>query len=322
MSKSKKTTKPVNKAKKLGATKSKGAQRPAEQAGAQRSDRPREADAKAKAGTPAKVGKADQKGAPTKPVRVERETQHLAVQLTDSEIDDRRHLVNRLLLDIAKTKAQASSFAATSKANIATLEGQLSNAARELDSGQVFADVPCNRIWDYQKKQIRVERTDTKEVISCVAMSKDDLQMTIPGVDPTKPKGPSKDKLPRAVTKSATEKLNSEADQSASELKARATKTKPDVSDDPYGRNSWNSDETDEDDPVTEAPDSCGTCGHPYVLGYDKQLRQDVRIPGCQCEANRMAVTARELDETDPIDRDDDDEDDSEDVDDDYDIED
>ena len=247
-------------------------------------------------------------------MRVVRETRHLAVALTEAEIDERKHLVNRILLDIGKCKAQATSFAATSKANVATLEGQLSNAARELDSGQIFADVACHKIWDWNKKEIRVERTDTKEVVASQPMTKEDLQMTIPGVDPTKPKGPSKDKLPRAVTKSATDRLNAEADQSASELKARNkrgpvvpvevpevefSKTKPDVSDDPQGRKSWNSDETDEDEPAFGKADKCDICGHPWVLGIDPETKLQTRVKGCQCP-----------DEDDDLEDDDEDDDD------------
>jgi hypothetical protein len=198
--------------------------------------------------------------APDKAERIVKETRHLPVQLTEAQIEERRHAAHRIHLDIGVEEERLKAFKETAKSRITTLEGSLSNTLRELDSGRIFEDVPCHRIYDYKRKVIRVVRRDTGEEVERSAMTKEDLQITIPGIDPTKPKGPQKE---------ARKKLDDEGDRAKSELDARAKKGKL-----PTAVATANAANPD------EAP-KCIRCGSFYVKGLHNGV--EIWVPNCDC---------------------------------------
>jgi hypothetical protein len=167
-----------------------------------------------------------------KEVRIEQETRHLKVQLTETEIASRGHSAARYRREIATQEAELKSFSGSVKAKIATLEGQLDTALQEFDSGCTYRDVDCHEIWDFGELVVKVIRLDTKEEIERRSMTRDELQLPLP-----KPKTPEKDgtetmschgkpsiEVAKKLKESAVERLNDDGDLTASELRARARK--------------------------------------------------------------------------------------------------
>jgi len=146
--------------------------------------------------------------------RVQKDTRHLKIALTREEIEERAERAAYTWAEMQKQEAEAKAVASTFKARISELEGKLNALQQQVRDRCAYGDVDCDIVFDFKKKEVYTIRLDTKEEIERRDMRRDEMQEKF------------EFKEPDSTKDEATEKLNEEGDRTASELQARAKKSK------------------------------------------------------------------------------------------------
>jgi len=146
--------------------------------------------------------------------RVQKDTRHLKIALTREEIEERAERAAYTWAEMQKQEAEMKAVASTFKARISELEGKLNALQQQVRDRCAYGDVDCDIVFDFKKKEVYTIRLDTKEEIERRDMRRDEMQEKLEFKEPEKPANESADEL------------NEEGDRTASELQARAKKSK------------------------------------------------------------------------------------------------
>lgn len=147
-------------------------------------------------------------------VRIQKDTRHLKIALTREEIEERAERAAYTWAEMQKQEAEMKAVASTFKARISELEGKLNALQQQVRDRCAYGDVDCDIVFDFKVKEVYVVRLDTKDEIERRDMRRDEMQEKFEFKDTDQPKD------------EAVAELNEEGDRTASELKARAKKSK------------------------------------------------------------------------------------------------
>ncbi len=114
-------------------------------------------------------------------------TKNLPVPLTEREKSKRGEVVAHLVQKILQAKDAKKNQAAQAKADIDVLEAELKQASAEINSGVVYRDVQIEERHIYRTNTYQEVRMDTKEVILERALTAEERQPELPGLDDDSP---------------------------------------------------------------------------------------------------------------------------------------
>ncbi len=150
--------------------------------------------------------------------RVQKDTRHLKIALTREEIEERAERAAYIWAEMQKQEAEAKAVASTFKARISELEGKLNALQQQVRDRCAYGDVDCDIVFEFKKKEVYTIRLDTKEEIERRDMRRDEMQEKFEFKEP-------EDALTKA-TEQVQAELDEQGDRTASELQARAKKSK------------------------------------------------------------------------------------------------
>lgn len=103
----------------------------------------------------------------------------LPVELNDHEILQRGRLLSKLSNDRRMVELEKSAKAKEFSNRLKDIDGEIAKLSEVIETGQEPRDVKCQIEIDYQRKEHRVRRLDTDEVISCRALTESEQQMEL-----------------------------------------------------------------------------------------------------------------------------------------------
>lgn len=164
----------------------------------------------------------------TKPVKADdtietrKDVRHLKVTLTRDELEERADRSSHVWAEHCATETEMKTIAANYKAKIAELRGKHDVLEREIRDKCTYRDIECSIEYDYNTRKVTARRNDTGETVEERDMLNEEFIAWQAKRKQTKlPFGESK-----APDAESTEELNKEADNTESELKARAKRQK------------------------------------------------------------------------------------------------
>lgn len=107
----------------------------------------------------------------------------LPVKLTKEERDERTAELLAALQKEVDLVSEKSEAVAGFNASIKLQRQLVSEKRKVLEKGEEPRDVECVEVFDFRLQQVHVDRKDTGERVSTRAMSVDERQETLPGVD-------------------------------------------------------------------------------------------------------------------------------------------
>ena len=112
----------------------------------------------------------------------------LHVVLTDSEKLERTTALLEAMSHKDLLIAEKSLATAEANAAIKTAQKSVRELQQALTDGKELREVECLEVHDFARNAVIRQRADTREGVEERAMSLDERQATLPGVEPTKPK--------------------------------------------------------------------------------------------------------------------------------------
>jgi len=150
-------------------------------------------------------------------VRIQKDTRHLKIALSREEIEERAERAAYTWAEMQKQEAEMKAVASAFKARISELEGKLNALQQQVRDRCAYGDVDCDIVFDFKTKEVYTIRLDTKDEIERRDMRRDEMQEKFEFKEPETPARPAD---------VAVSELNEEGDRTASELRARAKKSK------------------------------------------------------------------------------------------------
>ena len=106
----------------------------------------------------------------------EKFTRHLRCPMSQEELLERGDRMARLNATTKELEASLASEVASRKAVIKSLESETNKVAQEIRDRAIYRDVDCERVFDYERKQVRETRLDTNELLFDRPMTFSELQ--------------------------------------------------------------------------------------------------------------------------------------------------
>lgn len=160
-----------------------------------------------------------------------KDTRHLKVILTPEELEQRADLSSHIWAEHCATETEAKTIASNFKSKVAELRGKHDTLQREIRDKCTYKDVECEIEFNYETRKVTVRRGDTGAIVEERDMLSEEF--TIWKAKRKQTKLPFKeDSREEPVLEShesvnkEEETLEEESDRTASELKARAKKSK------------------------------------------------------------------------------------------------
>lgn len=108
----------------------------------------------------------------------------LPVKLTDDELKKKGKKAGHLKKVIEEIKAEMKAAVSGHKEKLKEKTAELGALLDELDAGTEDRKVDCHEIRDFLKKEVRIVRLDTGDVVERRTMAFEELQGNVPGTEP------------------------------------------------------------------------------------------------------------------------------------------